>query len=155
MIKEVKGKDLARALNLVNTMFSQFVAADYSEQGKAAFENYLKTKLEETTTQVKSGHKKIWGYYKDGEILGVIATQNTTHISLMFVDKHHHRKGIARQMFDFVLENLRMDESVTRVTVNSSPYAVKIYQRLGFVQSGEKQEKDGIIFIPMAFVVQK
>ena len=33
--------------------------------------------------------------------------------------------------------------------VNSSPYAVKAYEQLSFVKTGEQQEKDGIIFIPM------
>jgi len=79
----------------------------------------------------------------------VIATQNTAHISLLFVTKAHHQKGIAKQLFHFVLETLKADPSVTQITVNSSPYAVKAYEHLGFVKTGEQQEKDGILFIPM------
>ena len=67
----------------------------------------------------------------------------------MFVDKEHHRKGIAKQLFHTVLEKLKENKSVTQMTVNSSPYAVKAYERLGFIKTGEQQEKDGIIFIPM------
>ena len=75
--------------------------------------------------------------------------QGASHMSLMFVDKRHHRRGIAGEMFRFVLEGLKEDESVTQITVNSSPYAVAVYERLGFVKTGEQQEEDGILFVPM------
>ena len=67
----------------------------------------------------------------------------------MFVGKAHQRKGIARQMFQVVLEELQKKKRVTQITVNSSPYAVKAYERLGFVKTQEQQEKDGILFVPM------
>jgi predicted GNAT family N-acyltransferase len=67
----------------------------------------------------------------------------------MFVDKRHHKKRIASNMFNFVLEEAKRNEK-TQITVNSSPYAVKVYESWGFVKTGEQQEKDGIIFTPMA-----
>jgi GNAT superfamily N-acetyltransferase len=148
-IKEVQKNDLKRALNLVNEVFSEFVAIDYQEQGRKTFEDYLKNKLDEFSSDLDSGHKKIWAYYEDGEIIGVIATRETSHIALMFVDKRYHRKGIAGQMFDFVLNELKENREITRITVNSSLYAVTVYERLGFIKTNEQQEKDGIIYIPM------
>jgi ribosomal protein S18 acetylase RimI-like enzyme len=150
MIKEVSKKDLKEALDLVNQVFSEFVAVDYSEQGVKSFEDYLKTKYDEVSSDIETGHKKLWGYYQGDEIIGVIATRGVSHIALMLVDKHHHRKGIARQLFDNVLEELRNNPDVTQITVNSSPYAVSIYERLGFTKTDEQQEKDGIVYIPMA-----
>ena len=150
MIKEVDDKDLQRALDLVNRVFSEFVAVDYSEQGRNTFESYLKVKLQEVSASLKSGDKKIWAYCQDGEILGVIATQSASHISLMFVDKRYHRQGIARQLFDVALDWFKQSKDVKQITVNSSPYAVKAYERLGFVKTAEQQEKDGVIYIPMA-----
>jgi len=149
MIKIVDAKDLRQAIELVNNVFSEFVAVDYSEEGKNTFENYLKNKYEEVSLDLASGYKKMWAYYQNGEIIGVISTRDISHISLMFVDKMHHRKGIARQMFNVVLEELRNNEAVNQITVNSSPYAVRVYEHLGFVKTGNQQEKDGIIFIPM------
>jgi len=149
MVKEVPDKDIARAIDLVNDVFSEFVAVDYSEQGRNTFESYLKGKLQEVSAALKSGDKKMWAYYQDDEILGVIATQNVSHISLMFVDKRHHQKGIANQMFFTVLDEIKQSENITQVTVNSSPYAVEVYEHLGFTKTAEQQEKDGILFIPM------
>jgi len=149
MIKEVSGRDIKRAIELVNNVFSEFVAVDYSEQGKVTFETYLENKLEEVSIELSSGHKKMWAYYQDDTILGVIATRDVSHISLMFVDKQYHRRGIAKQLLQVVIDELKQDTSITQITVNSSPYAVKIYEHLGFLKTEEMQEKDGIIFIPM------
>ena len=149
MVKEVVAEDVERALDLVNRVFSEFVAVDYAEQGKSTFESYLKSKLREVSASLASGDKKMWAYYQGDEILGVIATQGISHISLLFVEKAYHRQGIARQLFDVVREELRRHEHVTQMTVNSSPYALETYARLGFTKTGERQEKDGIIFIPM------
>ena len=150
VIKEIKSKeDLKQALDIVNIVFSEFVAVDYSEQGKNTFENYLKNKYEEMLSDLLSGHKKVWAYYQGSHILGVIATRDISHIALMFVDKKYHRKGIAKQMFNVVLDELKKNEDVEQITVNSSPYAVEVYEHLGFIKTGEQQEKDGIIFTPM------
>ena len=149
MIKEVSGRDIKRAIELVNNVFSEFVAVDYSEQGKVTFETYLENKLEEVSTELNSGHKKMWAYYQDDTILGVIATRDVSHISLMFVDKQYHRRGIAKQLLQVVIDELKQDTGIIQITVNSSPYAVKIYEHLGFLKTEEMQEKDGIIFIPM------
>lgn len=149
MIKEVPGKDLARALDLVNRVFAEFVAVDYSEQGKRTFQSYLEGKLQEVSAALSAGDKKMWAYYQGSEIIGVLATQGASHISLMFVDKRYHRQGIARQLLDVALEELRKNGDTAQITVNSSPYAVEAYEHLGFAKAGAKQEKDGIIFIPM------
>jgi len=39
-----------------------------------------------------------------------------------------------------------------KITVNSSPYAVKIYEKLGFVPDGNEQMVDGIRFTPMTYM---
>ncbi|MCL2816811.1 MAG: GNAT family N-acetyltransferase [Clostridiales bacterium] len=149
MIKEVGPDDLQEALALVNEVFREFVAVDYSQEGKNTFANYLEKKHEETALALSSGNKKMWAYYQDGKILGVIAARDVYHISLLFVDKRHHKKGIAGQLLGALLKELENHEEAAQITVNSSPYAVKIYEKLGFVRSGERQEKDGLIFIPM------
>ena len=149
MIKQVDKTDLKQALDLVNEVFSEFVAVDYSEQGINTFENYLKTKYDEVLADIKTGHKKLWAYYQNNEIIGVIATREISHIALMFVDKRYHRKGVARQLLDHVLAEITNKAEVTHMTVNSSPYAVIAYERLGFVKTDEQQEKDGIMYIPM------
>ena len=95
----------------------------------------------------------MWGYYYENEIAGVISTRDVSHISLLFVDKKYHKKGIAKALFSELLTELKKNPDVKKITVNSSPYAVEVYKKLGFKQTDEKQEKDGIIFIPMEFII--
>jgi len=59
MIKEVGNKDLNRAINLVRDVYLEFVAEDYSEQGKESFEAYLQEKLREASVGLRSDEKRI------------------------------------------------------------------------------------------------
>ena len=53
-------------------------------------------------------------------------------------------------MFTAFLDELRKNEEVEQITVNSSPYAVKVYEHLGFAKTGEQRESEnGIVFTPM------
>jgi len=150
MIREIKShEDLERAFELVDKVFSEFVAVDYSEQGRSTFESYLEKILQDIPGYLEAGNKKVWGYVQEDEIIGVLAIRDTSHIAIMFVDKRHHRKGIAKKLLATFLEELKKNKEVKQITVNSSPYAVKIYEHLGFVKTGEQCEKDGIVFTPM------
>lgn len=149
LITEVDYRDINQAVELVRNVFSEFVAPDYSEQGKIAFENYINSLKNE---DLKPQNKNMWACYEKGKIVGVIATRNISHIFLMFVDKLHHKKGIAKYMFNFILNEIKKYHGeVTQITVSSSPYAIKAYESLGFVKTGEQQEKDGIIFTSMIY----
>jgi hypothetical protein len=155
LIKELGKTEIKQALDLVNRVFSEFVAVDYSEHGNKTFNDYLKVKYEEVINDVQAGHKRIWAYCQNDEIVGVIATRDISHIALMFVDKKHHRQGIAKQLYSTVLSEIRKNAEIAQVTVNSSPYAVEVYERLGFVKTDELQEKDGIIYVPMKHKIQE
>jgi GNAT superfamily N-acetyltransferase len=155
MIKELGKNEIKQALDLVNRVFSEFVAVDYSEQGNKTFNDYLQVKYEEVSNDMQTGHKRIWGYYHDGEIVGVIATRDISHIALMFVDKKHHRQGIAKKLYNVVISEVEKNTDITQLTVNSSPYAVAAYERLGFVKTDLQQEKDGIIYVPMKHIIHK
>lgn len=149
MIQVVDSSNLTEAIALVNKVFAEFVAPGYSQQGRDTFQNYLKIKDEELARDMESGHKKMWACYRDGQIVGVISTRDNSHISLLFVDKDFQRQGIARRLLEVALSDIRMQPDAGQVTVNSSPYAVEAYEHLGFTRTGEQQEKDGIVFIPM------
>jgi predicted GNAT family N-acyltransferase len=65
-------------------------------------------------------------------------------------------KGIGRQLFKYVLQETKIKHpEITEMTVNSSSYAEKIYEQLGFKRTGDIQEKDGIWHIPMKYAIQE
>ena len=78
--------------------------------------------------------------------------QENSHISLLFVDWQYHRRGIARQLFAYI-RNRALNAGCTEITVHSSPYAVPVYQKFGFIKTGPEQELNGIRYIPMKHIL--
>ncbi|MDY3031476.1 MAG: GNAT family N-acetyltransferase [Clostridia bacterium] len=73
--------------------------------------------------------------------------RSKNHISLFFVDEKHHRQGIGRKLFEI----MQRDYDTKEFTVNSSPYAVKAYEHLGFECVDTEQTVNGIRCIPMRY----
>jgi ribosomal protein S18 acetylase RimI-like enzyme len=91
----------------------------------------------------------MWGCFHNDKIVGMIATKQSNHISLLFVDKEYHRQGIARSLYRKLIDYYAKNDDCSEISVNSSLYAVKAYERLGFVATDTEQQKNGIRFVPM------
>lgn len=114
--------------------------SDYTTQGVASFK---RTALHNASY---IENLKMYGAFYNHVLIGVIATRNEgNHIALFFVDGSYHRQGIGSNLFQEVRKNCTANE----VTVNSSPYAVEVYHKLGFLDNGPEQLIDGIRFTPM------
>ena len=88
----------------------------------------------------------IFGAFDDSELIGIIGTKNKgQHISLFFIHPKYHRKGIGRLLFDYAYSN----QTVVQVTVNSSSFAVRFYESLGFRKTAEEQVTNGLRYSPM------
>ncbi|MNC21100.1 putative N-acetyltransferase YafP [compost metagenome] len=146
-IRMLKPNELEEALCLVWEVFQEFEAPEYSEEGVEEFKVFI----DPVSLRQKVGNNEflIWGCFMNGKVIGVIASRPPCHISLLFVDKQFHRKGLAKAMFNEVLSYYRSFTGYTEVTVNSSPYAAEAYRRMGFADTAEEQEVNGIRFVPM------
>ena len=143
---ELNRDKLYDTLVLIRDVFMEFEAPDYSEEGIAEFLDYIG--LLSITTMLDDGEMRIWICEYENRIIGVIAA-GKTHINLLFVDRNFHRKGIARRLLEIMIENYKPME----ITVNSSPYAVEAYKRLGFAETDLEREENGIRFTPMKRVL--
>lgn len=141
-IKKIDRNQRDTAIQLVSAVFMQFEAPDYSVKGVETFKRtaiYNNDFLDSLD---------MYGAYESETLLGVIATRNKgNHIALFFVDGKHHRQGIGKKLFKIVLENSTAKE----ITVNSSPYAVEVYHRLGFVDIAPEENTNEIRYIPMVY----
>lgn len=137
--------ELPEALELVWKVFLAFEAPDYSEEGVAEFEKSIHDpKYLEML--------RCYGAFDNEDIVGIIATRsNGSHIALFFVDEQYQKQGIGRQLFELVLR----DDSGGTITVHSSPFAVPVYRRLGFVDTDTEQETNGIRYTPMKLEKQR
>ena len=149
-IRVIDSSDLNEALELVWTVFSEFEAPDYSAEGIDTFRAFIT--YDHISGMLAEGSLHLWGCYIEEVLAGVIAARGTSHISLLFVSKKYQRRGIARALFA-VLEEYCRAAGADSITVNSSPYAVEIYHRLGFVSTDKETVTNGIRFTPMRYSV--
>ena len=84
-----------------------------------------------------------------GELAGVVAMRDNTHLFHMFVPRALHRRGMARRLWQTARDASLARGGVTAFTVNSSLYALPLYESLGFAATGPKVETGGIAFVPM------
>ena len=132
--------EIKDATELMWDVFLQFVASEYSEEGIQAFRASL-------DDQERNAAMTWYGAFENGHLVGVLCMRKPQHIGDFFVRADFQGKGHGRQLF------ARMKEDYTdqHFTVNSSPYAVPIYQKLGFRAIGPEQVVDGLRFIPMEY----
>ena len=129
LIKSILDEEMNDALDLVWRVFLEFEAPDYTEEGIKEFKKCIDDKKWVSL-------RKFYGAFTDkGQIVGVIATYNKSHIALFFVDGKYH-----------YIYNLNDKDYFT---VNSSPYAHEVYKHLGFVDTDKEQCVNGLKYYPM------
>ena len=134
-IRKLNKKEIESALNMVWKVFLEYEAPDYTQEG---IDEFYKSIHDENYLSMLS----VYGAFSNGELVGVIATRNNgKHIALFFVEGRYHCQGIGKQLF----QTVRTD----KMTVNSSPYAVPVYMKLGFESVDTEQSVNGLRFIPM------
>ena len=143
-IKQLVNKEKDEALLFTKRVYIECKDESYSEQGIETFCNFVNNK--EITKSFK-----VYGAFEDNILKGVIATdKRKRHINLFFVDKSSQAKGIGKKLMAIGIEN----NENSFITVNSSRYAVPIYEKLGFVKMEEEKEQDGLKFTPMKLVIK-
>lgn len=138
-IHELGDQEVAAALELAWEVFLEFEAPDYSQEGIDEFRSFL-------DKQDEMGGLRFFGALVQDRMAGILAMRQE-HISLLFVKKEFHRQGIARNLFRYMLDQIKSD----RITVNSSPYALEIYGKLGFTVVDPEQITNGIRYTPMVY----
>ncbi|NJD04817.1 MAG: GNAT family N-acetyltransferase [Ruminiclostridium sp.] len=134
--------------DMVWEVFKEFVAPGYSTEGIETFKSFIQaTELKRAAESGRFFTICCW----DGEALaGSITMRDSNHISLLFVKKDYHRRGIAKELFSRGLQKCKeIKPDLYEISVNSSPYALEIYKKLGFSVIGEQTTRDGITYIPM------
>lgn len=133
--------EIREALALIWDTFLRFEAPDYSDEGVNSFRDFIKDSKAATSLE-------FFGAYEHGELLGVLVTDKALkHICCFFVHSKYHRQGIGRALWEYLLEH----SDNPYYTVNSSPYAVEVYHRLGFTDLSDEKLSDGMRYTPMIY----
>ena len=138
-IRKLGPEEIGEALCLTWNVFQQYEAPDYTQEG---IDEFYKSIHDETYLS-----ELCWyGAFSQDDLVGVLATRSAgAHIALFFVEGKYHRQGVGKQLY----EAARAANRSNVMTVNSSPYAVPIYHKLGFRNTGSEQVVNGLRFTPM------
>ena len=143
-IRQLLNNKKDEALLFAKKVYIECKDESYSKQGIETFCNFVNNK--EITKSFK-----VYGAFEDNVLKGIIATDSQKrHICLFFVDKVSQGKGIGKELMRVVVD----DNENSFITVNSSRYAVPIYEKLGFIKMEEEKEQDGLKFTPMKLILK-
>lgn len=141
VIRKLDKTEYSRAASFSIEIYLECGQEDFDEEGICTFKSFVNNEqlMDELT---------IYGAFINENLIGIIGTKLAgRHLSLFFIQKEYHRKGIGRLLFNQVLNDYPVEE----MTVNSSTYAIKFYQSLGFDKTDKRQATDGITYTPMKY----
>jgi len=140
-------------VNLVARSFNEFIAPDFPDEGIEEFFNYANPR---SLKKRSDGSHFVLVAEAEGAIAGMIEIREMRHVSMLFVDKAYHRRGIAKELLSAALDRIKSESRPPKkVTVHSSRFAVPFYESLGFVRTEDEKIIHGVIHIPMALVLRK
>ncbi len=140
-IRRLSEDERQAALDLAWIVFSEYESPDYSEEGTEEFRKCLHD--EEYLHGID-----YYGAFDSQKLIGLIGIRTELeHICFFFVDGQYNRQGVGTMLFNYLLENYKGNI----MTVNSSPFGVGFYKRLGFTPTEEEKIINGIRFTPMIY----
>jgi ribosomal protein S18 acetylase RimI-like enzyme len=149
-IRDMHPNEASEVSTLVQTVFGRYEAPDYSAEGVIEFQKY--NTPQQLIERLNKNHFVLVAI-ANNRIVGMIEIRNHQHISLFFVHSEFHGQGIGKALWANAVERCKdsdVNANFSVFTVNSSPYAVSIYERLGFYKKSPEQVMNGIRFIPMS-----
>ena len=170
-IRWAKEHEWDQAMKLIWETFLEFEANDYSPKGVADFKeflfdgtlrkNFLKGEYQlavavlkdpawvHTVTMSSENADEDKSNEPCEKIIGAASLRNTNFLSLLFVDKNYHKKGIGAALLDMLCEYLKDEAGVQFIHLASSPYAVGLYLKQGFHATDSELQIAGIRVTPM------
>lgn len=89
-----------------------------------------------------------------GATIGAVGVRHDRHLLHLFVAESHHRRGIGGALWRAAVADVLTRQPTIEMTVRSSIYAVEIYRRFGFAQSGPRVDGP-VSFVPMVIQLRR
>lgn len=140
-IREARIEEWKPAMNMVWKTFLEFEGKDYTREGICNFYEFITD--DGLYEAFRRGTYHVW-IALDGQcIVGLASLRNQNQLSLLFVDRQYHRKGIGSALIDWVGEYAKQKGNES-ICLQAAPYAVDFYRKLGFSILGPEQSYGGI-----------
>ena len=137
--------------HLIKEVYDEFVSGDCTEEGNRLFYDWI---APERIAERQRNEINLRVATDRDAIVGMIEIRNRNIITLLFVDKAYQRRGIGKMLFrEMLAECMHRDPAMTTFYVHASLFSVPVYEKLGFVASGNVTGEFGIRYLPMEMKV--
>ncbi|MDF2556525.1 MAG: family N-acetyltransferase [Bacillales bacterium] len=136
MIKIIDTKTFINAMSILKTQ-----APAYRVEG-ALIGFYGIPAMKETVESILNSKDTYVGFYNDNQLLGFIAfneCNGTVDIVKLAIHPSHFRKGVAKQLLNYLFESLQ-DAILFKVSTGTkNTPAIELYKTFGFQEIGQKE----------------
>lgn len=154
LIRRLRPEELEAALELAMDTFLRFEAPDYGPEGVDSFRRDI-IDNPQFCENCRSGENWLWGAFDGEKLVGLVGMRGVSHICLVFTHYAYHRQGIATGLFQRVISDVRKENpELKKITLNSSPYGLPFYLRIGLYPVDMERTVNGIRFTAMAYDLQ-
>jgi GNAT superfamily N-acetyltransferase len=150
VVRPARAEDAEAISGLINSLFRYFLSDPDRPEDAEAFFRKISV---EGIAEVLADERYRYQVAEAGGILaGVVGMRDGAHLYHLFVAEPFHGQGIGARLWDTARREARARGNPGRFTVNSSRYAIPVYERLGFVATDALQVMDGLAYLPMALL---
>ena len=143
-IRQANASDAEAISHLVTGLAHYFLADPSSPEAEPFLAGLRPPSYAE---RIESPHFKHYVAEDPEGPCGIIALRDGSHLYHLFVRADAHGQGIARALW----EHAKSLSGHSTFTVNSSLFAVPVYERLGFAAKAPPQTANGLVFVPMGY----
>jgi 8-oxo-dGTP pyrophosphatase MutT (NUDIX family)/GNAT superfamily N-acetyltransferase len=149
--RKATADDVHPALELALRVFVEYEAPHYEPEAVPRFKADI-VYNEAAIQNWRSGASAMYVACIDDKIVGVVGEKwRNGHINIVFVDGAYHRRGIATELMNRIVCDLKL-HGFHKITLFSSPYGLPFYLKYGFATTDTEQHRDGFIFTPMEYI---
>jgi predicted GNAT family N-acyltransferase len=143
----ITNSDIPAVIEVIKDSFLCSVAPDWSEDAVKAFleEDLSVLKLSRYLSENNICLKAVEG----SEIIGVLIFSSKSKLAYLFVTPSQYNKGVGKNLFSTAIP--KVQDEVEYITLTSSEFAVKAYEKIGFKKSALAFKYNGCIFQPMVY----
>lgn len=141
-IRWAREDEWAPAMKMIWRTFLEYDGKDYTEEGVRNFFEFITD--DSLYRSFLKGDYQMMVALQGGEMVGAGSLRNCNHLSLLFVDGAHHRKGVGSAILNGLCDYLRDEAGERYMSLRAAPYAVEFYKKLGFRTVRPEEEYAGI-----------